>query len=574
MLPMFWGGCANSSRGPSGGPKDTIPPVMLNMFPIDNAVGFTGKQISFTFNEYVQLKDQQKQFTISPPTEKRPVLKIKGKGIIVEFPSGLKENTTYSVTFGQSVSDLNEGNPVDHLSITFSTGNTIDSMMYIGRLVDALTLDPVEGAFAFLYEENTDSIPYLQRPIALGRSDKDGVFIIKGLKPVQYKIVAVNDANNNYLYDAGNENIGFDDKLINTYHLTSSDSLSYNDLPVLKMFTENVRKQFLLSHKQPEKRQLELIFNQQNPEIISFNVDGLNKDDFILEHSRWNDTLRYWIKAKTIPDTLNAVINYMRTDSINQLSPTETNLRFVIETKKEEDKTLTNRQNTDNISEKSGEDKVPKFRPTIKSGPQHVFEKNVQIIFNAPLMQIDKSLIKLYTYNIENEKELIESDIIQDTLLIREYHLLAKWKTATKYELELLPGAFTDIYELSNDSIIHKFDITDPEKHCSITVGLLNTKGSYIIQLMKGSTLIDEKFADSDGNYSFTNLNTGKYKIRLIEDRNANRIWDIGSYLQHIQAERVEYIKFGEGSNELELRPNRFITQSADISLIFNDNEK
>jgi hypothetical protein len=566
-LPFFLSGCANSSRGPSGGPKDTIPPDLLGINPAYYTTNFKGKQVSFTFNEYVQFKDQNKQFIISPPLEKRPVLKIRGKQAIVEFASDLHDNTTYFIDFGTSVVDLNESNPAKYLSTVFSTGSVIDSMIYVGRLVDAFTLDPVEGSFVFLYEEDIDSIPYLKNPNALTRSDKDGVFVIKGLKPIDYKIVAVDDLNGNYKYDGGGERIAFSNTLVQTMRINDSDTLTYGELPMLKMFSENLRRQFLSSYKQPEKRQIELIFNQINPEIISFDVENLTTNDFIIEHSRWNDTLRYWIKNQTVPDSIKAVISYMKTDSLNQLSPTELNLKMELEEKEDAKTTQSNR----NRKKKEQEEDIEEIiTPNIISNARTILEKNIRLSFKSPLITCDTTLLALYKFNDEGDKkEKINFKWMQDTLHIREYSIQAEWKTSGKYELNVQPYAFTDIYGLSNDSIVITFETANPDKYSSITVNLNNADGTYIVQLIKDKNVLSQKIASGEGKLVFRYLDAAKYRIRIIEDKNNNGIWDAGLYLQKLQPERVGFVKFSDNSDELDLRASWDIEQMVDINLIF-----
>lgn len=567
-LPLFFSGCANSSVAPSGGPKDTIPPVLLTMSPEYKATNFNGKNLILSFNEYIQLKDQNKQFTMSPPIEKRPELRVRGRQVIVSFKSDLQPNTTYYIDFGTSIVDLNESNPTEYMATTFSTGDYIDSMIYAGRLVDAFTLEPVVGSFAYLYEDNIDSLPYLVKPNALALSDKDGVYLTKGLKNIKYKLFALDDKNADYKYDPGNEAIAFADSLIRPLQISESDSLAFDDLPILRVFTENARKQYLASYKQPEKRLLELIFNQVNPEIKSFAIDKLTDNDFIVERTRWNDTLKYWIKTQTIPDTLSGVINYMRPDSSNQLVLTEVKLKFELEKQDKKAEAQPAKPKKDNKTN----NEQNYLTPSIVANPTQIIEKNVRINFKTPLIKYDTSLVKLYRYNdAQDKKSTITYQIAQDTLHIREYMLKTKWETATKYELQIMPSAFTDIYEHSNDTIIQTIETANPDKFSSITVNLTSAKTSYIIQLLKGKEIVAQKLCSTNCQIRFDYLEPSKYRIRVIEDKNNNGIWDTGNYLQKIQPEWVSFVKFEDGKDELELRQNWEIKQTVDVSKIFKE---
>ena len=70
---MFPSGCANTTSAPSGGPKDTIPPVIVKLSPLPGAVKVPvhNASVRFTFNEYVKIKDANGIY-LSPPQEKKP----------------------------------------------------------------------------------------------------------------------------------------------------------------------------------------------------------------------------------------------------------------------------------------------------------------------------------------------------------------------------------------------------------------------------------------------------------------------------------------------------------------------
>ena len=191
--------CASTKAAPSGGPKDTIPPTVLEVYPPEGAVNFPLQkgEITITFNEYVQIKDANKNILLSPPQKKPVKARIKKKGIVVEFQEPLDTNTTYSLNFGNSIADNNEGNILGGFSYSFSTGNVVDSMMLSGTVVDAVTLFPIENATIALYRNNTDSIAMTTLPAAVARSDKWGYFTVKNIKPIPYTVFAFSDEKTN-----------------------------------------------------------------------------------------------------------------------------------------------------------------------------------------------------------------------------------------------------------------------------------------------------------------------------------------------------------------------------------------
>ena len=477
------------------------------------------------------------------------------------------DSTTYYLEFGQSVVDLNESNPAQSLNFIFSTGDAIDSMMYAGVVVDAFTLAPVEGAAVFLYADNLDSIPYKKNPSALSRTDKDGAFMIKGVKNIAYKIVAVLDGNGNYRYDPASERIAFRDTTINPYWLSAEDSIALADLPLLNMFTENAKRQALLEYKRPEPRLLQLVFNSINPEIDKFEVKGLTRDNMIRETSMFGDTVKYWLKPATLPDSIFASLIYLKTDSLNMLSPDTTALKFPVEKKKPE--TGGRRRGRDKDKEDDEEEIIP-IAPNIVSNSARIYENGVSFGFKTPLLRVDTSKIQLKVFDDEGkEKTPVRFTFERDSARLRNYKLNTAWKTAAKYELTLLPEAFVDIYGIANDSIVKPVETANPEKYGILKIEVRNAEKQYIVQIIKDKKTVVEKIIPRNGTYTFAYLEAGKYGVRVIEDDNANGRWDTGHYLSRKQPERVALMTFADGEDTIAMRASWEITQTMDIKNIF-----
>ena len=233
---FFWR-CANIGA-PQGGPKDTIPPKVMGATPAFNTTNFTGTRIYITFDEYVQLKDQQKEFFTSPQLKKTPTLLVKGRGVQIDILDTLKPNTTYALNFGSSVCDNNEGNPLNGFRYVFSTGPEIDSMFMSGYTVDAYKKDSVKKTLIFFYDAadsaflrepflrladplRPDSLPAFDstvfnvKPDAIARAENNGIFIAQNLKPIDYRVYAIEDTNGNLAYEPGVDKIGFLDGVFN-----------------------------------------------------------------------------------------------------------------------------------------------------------------------------------------------------------------------------------------------------------------------------------------------------------------------------------------------------------------------
>jgi uncharacterized protein (DUF2141 family) len=530
------------------------------MEPPQRTKGFKGKELIFTFNEYVQIKDQNKNFVISPPLpSKKPVLKIKRKSIVVTFPS-LADSVTYYIDFGASVVDVNEGNPANYLNFIFSTGDVLDTMIYAGHVVDAFSLDPVEAAHIFLYEENKDSIVFKENPSALSITNKDGVFIVKGLKNKQYKIVAITDKNSNMRYDAGIEQIAFSDSLILPTSFSENDSISFYSLPVFNVFSENVKRQALMETKRMEERLISMRFNEINPVIRYFKLDDIAPSRIIEEASPQRDTINFWITSREVKDTITGELIYLRTDTSNNLSPDTVKIKLPYAKPKPK-------------KDDEEEEEIIPITPNINAASTSIVENNITFSFNTPLLRVDVSKIQLSVFAAgSKEKTPVNIDAItQDSIRLRNYKLSAKWDIASKYEMVILPEAFVDIYSITNDSIVKTFETADPEKYGKLTVEIINSDKQYILQLMKekDKKVFQEKIADGNGNIVFQYLSAGKYRIRLIEDVNRNGTWDTGSYLSKKQAERVLFLMFSTGETLLDIKTSREYEQTIDASTLF-----
>ncbi|MBO7396802.1 MAG: Ig-like domain-containing protein [Bacteroidales bacterium] len=219
----FPSGCANTTTPPSGGDKDTIPPVITKVSPLPGTVNVPvhNTTIRFSFDEYVKVKDMNSIY-LSPPMEKRPKAVIKGKSVVVSFEEDLQPNTTYTLDISGAIVDNNEGNPFPGYTLVFSTGDRIDSLCVTGIVQDSRNLMPIKGATVMLYKDHSDSAVFLHRPDAAIRSDDWGFFGIRNIQDTLYRVYALKDANNNNLYDPDNESIAFLDSLFRP-------SLVYND---------------------------------------------------------------------------------------------------------------------------------------------------------------------------------------------------------------------------------------------------------------------------------------------------------------------------------------------------------
>ena len=323
---FFWR-CANIGA-PQGGPKDTIPPKVMGATPAFNTTNFTGTRIYITFDEYVQLKDQQKEFFTSPQLKKIPTLLVKGRGVQIDILDTLKPNTTYALNFGSSVCDNNEGNPLNGFRYVFSTGPEIDSMFMSGYTVDAYKKDSVKKTLIFFYDAadsaflrepflrladplRPDSLPAFDstvfnvKPDAIARAENNGIFIAQNLKPIDYRVYAIEDTNGNLAYEPGVDKIGFLDGVFNPSDLpdfmawydTTRRYMTAEPQLFIRMFTDRqFKRQNLAEQKRPLQHKIELYFNAPYPQIDSLVLDGIDSSRIITEYvTPGRDTINLWL---------------------------------------------------------------------------------------------------------------------------------------------------------------------------------------------------------------------------------------------------------------------------------------
>ena len=215
LLLVIIGFYACASTGmPDGGPYDETPPKFVRATPEPNATNNKRKKISIEFDEYIKLDKASEKVIISPPQNEAPEVKVSGHRVLVEFFDTLRENTTYTIDFGDAIVDNNEDNPLGNFAYAFSTGEHIDTMEVSGTVLSADNLEPVKGIQVGLHKNLEDSA-FVKLPFdRISRTDSRGHFTIRGVAPGKYRIYALMDGNQNYLFDSKTEAVAFLDSLV------------------------------------------------------------------------------------------------------------------------------------------------------------------------------------------------------------------------------------------------------------------------------------------------------------------------------------------------------------------------
>ncbi len=593
--------CANINTNLTGGPKDTLPPVIVGVTPASHTTHYplTGskREIFIEFDEFVQVKDQQKEFFTSPQMKKKPTITVRGRGIVIQIKDTLLENQTYALNFGSAIRDNNEGNPLNSLRYVFSTGGEVDSMVCSGYTADSYKADSVSKSFIWFfpadsleYHEEYDSTLFNHKPAVIGRAENNGIFIAQNLKPIRYRVYAIEDTNTNQLYDPSVDQVGFIDEEINPAELPDF-AIWYDSLrqylvadPQLyfRMFTDvTFKRQRLAEAVRPLQHQALLHFGAARPQIVKLELDSIPDDKIIRDpQTIGRDTIALWfnLPAEQLPDTIRGRITYFKHDSINQLveHTEELKLAWRYVESKEEQKERERQEKEREKALAAGEEyiepqKPNPFKVSIASGEVNP-EQGVSFDFDYPLVRFDSTAVELFLEEEGKDPVRVKSRFRRDTAKLRRWYLDADWKDASKYRLHIPKGTFTDVAGLQNDSIGNSYTTIDPNKMAVVKVNLTpRQKGyKYIVQLLNGSgKLIEEKLNVTGGTVQFNYISPGDIQLRLVEDLNGNGKWDTGNVVERRQPERSELYIDEQGAETFTTKANWEMELTMDMGELF-----
>ena len=558
VLPLLHNGCANTTTPPSGGPKDTIPPVLTKIRPLPGTVNVPRKKtkLEFTFNEYVVVKDL-KSIYLSPPLEKAPKYKMKGKTLVVYFESDLDSNTTYTLDITGAVADNNEGNMFPGYTLVFSTGDKIDSMMVTGIVQDCNTLMPVKGATVLLHKDPADSAVFLHRPTASAKTDDWGFFCVRNIQDTVYRVYAIKDENGNNIYEADNEKVAFLDSAFRPVTVVN-DSLpelmkyDMKDTALclarkteieLNLFREKPSKQMIVKKERVGDRTAYLTFMAPNTKINSMRIRGIPKDKLISQFNAVKDSLELWVNdQRRMPDTLKLLINYDKTDTLGKLVPTDETVNLAV------DKKAKAAENARGRSRRSvsKEDTTCVIKAT--ADPTTVEQYGYVLEFKYPIID-EKGMDSLVfrSVNPRQQESRGRYRVVRDTNNLRVYNVFPVEKMLEGYDyfLKIPHRVFRDINGHYNDSTEVKVTLPTDEKLSSLTLSLSGVNQRYMVDLLneKRDKVIRSFTVDSDCQLLFPYITAGKYCIRIVEDVNRNSLVDTGILLEHRQPEKVLFYK-------------------------------
>lgn len=503
--------CANRIA-PSGGEKDVQMPKIVSSSPENFSTSFNQKEIRIDFDEYIQLIDLNKQLIISPIIDPAPEISAIKKSLKIKFEKPLSENTTYTFNFGSAIADVHENNIYENFQFVFSTGDYLDSLSVSGKVENAENLKTEKGTLVMLYKNMEDSVPYKKLPDYFAKTDDAGNYKIGNIGNGAFKIFALKDKNNNYLFDHPDEEIAF---------LSSPVEISDSSKADLKLFKNPPDKIQLKSSIIEEQGKLKIIFNSRAEEIKLKTID-VEKNPWMLEEFTPNkDTLTLWI-TDTILDALKIVF-------LKNEQPFDTTI-FVLKKK---------------VTGKGTKAKTFSFTADTY-GTDINAEQKLKIVFTHPVKVMDESKI---IFKIDSIPATGINFSFPDSV---KRNLVGKfdWQENKSYELLFLPGAVKDIFNSENDTVKISFKLKLVTEFGSVLLKLKtgSNNTSYIVQLVNDKDeVIREKVISSSApdiaELSFDLLNPASYRFKVIYDENMNNRWDAGNYLKKLQPEMVIYHK-------------------------------
>ena len=593
--------CA-STMMPTGGPKDTLPPVIVYMEPDNfttNVDTLHPPKIYVEFNEYVQIKDQQKELYTSPAMKKKPSVVRRGRGIVVTIKDTLRPNTTYAINFGSSIQDNNESNPLHAMRYVFSTGPEIDSMYMSGYTADSYKADSVSKSFIYFFIADSveqpkewDSTMFKYKPHVIARAEKNGIFIAQNLKPVNYRIYAFEDTNDNMEYEPSVDQIGILDSTYNPMYMPGFtiwyDSLRHypSAEPQLyfRMFMDRrFARQTLSGQERLNRHKAMIYFGAPNPEVSKIEFDSIPSDKVIYDPQNANkDTVALWfnLPAEELPDTIKGRIIYFKHDSINNLVESEDKLRLAwVKTEtKEERQEREKLEKEREKAEKEGREwvepeKENPFKLNIQSSGEVNKDKHIDFEFDYPLTKFDTTAMS-FTMTTETitEPKSVKYEIIHDSINRRKFQLRAEWEPKAKYELMMPAGMFENVAQETNDTVKCSYTASDPEKYAIVNIKVRSThpNAHYILQITNNQGKVQKQLANvTSGDYKFEYVSPGDIQLRVVEDMNANGKWDTGDMVLMRQPERTEIYKNEEGIETITTKENWEFDIDVDMDKLF-----
>ena len=600
MLVIIGYSCASMGT-PDGGPYDEMPPKFLGSSPKLHEVNVKGTKFELEFDEFIKLEKASEKVVVSPPQLEQPEIKVVGKKVVGELLDNLKEGVTYTIDFSDAIVDNNEGNPMGHFTYSFSTGTSIDTMEVSGIVLNAADLEPIKGILVGLHKNLNDSA-FTQLPFdRVSRTDSRGHFSIRGVAPGEYRIYALMDGNQNYLFDSKTEAIAFSDSIIiptmmpatrqdtiwkDTLTIDTIKTVGYTrfmpDNIILRVFKEENTRQYFSRAQRDKENHFILKFSAKAdtlPTLTGLNFDAM--DAFIVEPNVGNDSICYWIKDSLVyqMDTLQIKMDYLYTDSLNQLVPKTDTIYLANKltraqkeklAKKEAEEKEKERKKKEKKGEKIEPETTPFLKMDVDAPSKFDINKNILLAFEEPVVRMDTSAIHV---NVKEDTLWVKTPflLMADSVVPRRYELLASWEPGKEYQLQIDSAAIVGLYGLHTNRVEQTLKVKQQDEYGTLLLNLPGVDQNCIVELLDNSgKVLRQQAVTPEGTADFYYLapNT-KYYIRMFNDRNGNKLWDTGVFEKGIQPEEVYYFP-----KVWEMKANFEFEETWDVHAVPVDKQK
>ena len=600
MLVIIGYSCASMGT-PDGGPYDEMPPKFVGSSPKLHAVNVKSTKFELEFDEFIKLEKASEKVVVSPPQLDQPEIKVLGKKVVVELIDTLKDSTTYTIDFSDAIVDNNEGNPMGHFTYSFSTGSSIDTMEVSGTVLNAVDLEPIKGIQVGLHKNLNDSA-FTKLPFdRVSRTDSRGHFSIRGVAPGKYRIYALMDGNQNYQFDSKTEAIAFSDSIIipsmmpatrqdtiwkDTLTIDTIKTIGYTrfmpDDIILRVFKEENTRQYFSRGQRDKENHFILKFSAKAdtlPTLIGLNFDAT--DAFIVEPTAGNDSICYWIKDSLVyqMDTLQLKMDYLYTDSLNQLVPKTDTIYLANKltraqkeklAKKEAEEKEKERKKKERKGEKVGPEPTPFLNMKVDAPSTFDINKNIVLSFEEPVVRMDTSAIHV---NVKVDTLWVKTPflLVADSVVPRQYEILASWEPEKEYQLQIDSAAITGLYGLQTNKVEQTLKVKKLDEYGTLLLNVPGVEQTCIVELLDSSgKVLRQQAVTPEGTADFYYLapNT-KYYIRMFDDRNGNKLWDTGVFEEGIQPEEVYYFP-----KVWEMKANFEFEETWDVHAVPIDKQK
>ena len=510
--------CAQMAS-PPGGKKDTLAPKLVTSVPLNKSKNYKGKKLELTFNEYVNVRNLNQELLITPNIGTYQT-RIRPNGLSILLDSALKDQTTYTFNFRNSIEDMSERNVGKNIKLVFSTSNTIDSLSITGKIKLVDLNKAFENVLVGLYPYNDTLRIDKAKPYYFTKTDTSGIYTLENLAQGKYYMAAFIDANNNLLYNSNKEPVDF---LTEPFF-----SLSKNEKKNFSIVLQNLDPLKITKTTSTAKT----VLYEMSRGIKALELD--NKKDLIYQ-IEGDKNIRIHVKNQEAKDTLFLSANV--TDSLNRKIKIPLKVKFRELNKKE--KIV---RTTLQVS----------YLPA--QGKYVSPEDSLVLGFPKPVVSWDSKRVQFITE--ENETITLPDEAYMwnkysNQLTIKRSFLPYR----EKFLLNLEKGAFVSVENDSSDVQKQAFQFQDLEEYGIIEGRVGELPSNYIVQLLNAANMQVLYEQNTRQKFNFLHVEPGVYVIRAIEDTNKNGYKDIGNFILKTKPESVFYLE-----GKVKLKANFQIT--------------